>query len=182
MTNLRRAGLAVLAACALTLTAPAAGASAAPRGWPLPDVAGLIPGLYAVNVASQQCLAAPGGSGPASQRRCVSDDAYRWKLVPASLDGRFKVENAASGRCLVPSGALEVAVGSCGNGPGYTWNLEDAPGTGVYVINSASRQCLTIGRDGGAVEERCNGDVSRRWSFRRKPNDKGVVKINDGTP
>jgi hypothetical protein len=51
------------------------GVSGAGRGWPLPvpDVSGLLPGLYAVNVASFRCLAAPGGSGPVSQRRCVLD-------------------------------------------------------------------------------------------------------------
>src|SRR5690349_137712 len=98
--NLRRAGLAVLAATALTITLPATAAPAAPaaaaglgalagqpsvHGWPLPvpDVAGLLPGLFAVNVASSDCLTAPVGNGLASARRCVIDDAYRWKLVPA---------------------------------------------------------------------------------------------------
>jgi hypothetical protein len=180
--NFRRAGLAVLAASALTLTMPTTAASAAPGGWPIPDVSGLLPGLYAVNVASFQCLTATGGSGPASQRRCVVDDAYRWKLVPVSLDGRFKVENAASGRCLVPAGGSGVAAGACGDALADTWNLKDAPGTGIYVINAASDRCLTVERDGSAVQYRCDGDVSRRWTFRLRPNGKGVVKVNGGRP
>jgi hypothetical protein len=101
------------------------GVSGAGRGWPLPvpDVSGLLPGLYAVNVASFRCLAAPGGSGPVSQRRCVLDGAYRWKLVPVSLDGRFKFENDAAGRCLVPAGRFELSAGTCGDSLGDTWRL-----------------------------------------------------------
>ncbi|HEY0535232.1 MAG TPA: RICIN domain-containing protein [Actinoplanes sp.] len=195
----RRAGLAVLAASALTLTLPTPGASAAGAdtpaqpaggttagfgGWPLPvpDVSGLLPGLYAVNVASFECLTAPAGSGPASQRHCVLDDAYRWKLVPVSLDARFKVENAGSGRCLVPAGQNDLAAGPCGDALGDTWRLKDAPGTGIYVINAASDRCLTVERDGRAVQYRCDGDVSRRWTFRLEPNGKGVVTVNGGKP
>jgi hypothetical protein len=181
--NLRRAGLA--AALALTFVVSAAGpAKAAPRDWPLPvpDVSGLLPGLYAVNVASFECLAAPAAGGPVAQRHCVLDDAYRWKLVPASLDGRFRVENAGSGRCLVPAGPARLGTGDCGDSLGGTWRLKDAPGTGIYVINAASDRCLTVERDGSAVQYRCDGDVSRRWTFRLKPNGKGVVTVNGGRP
>jgi hypothetical protein len=148
----------------------------------VPDVSGLLPGLFAVNVASFQCLAAPAGGGPADQRRCLLDDAYRWKLVPVSLDGRFKVENAGSGRCLVPAGGFDLATGTCGDGLSGTWRLKDAPGTGIYVINASTDRCLTVERDGSAVQYRCDGDVSRRWTFRLKPNGKGVVTVNGGTP
>lgn len=233
--NLRRAGLAVLAASALTVTSPPVAASAASaaaparpavgeppatpaqpdlagpaanasqpsvagpaagavqpdlagpaadRGWPftVPDVSGLLPGLFAVNVASLQCLTASRGSGPASERRCALDDAYRWKLVPVSLDGRFKVENAATGRCLVPAGGADLAAGPCGSALGDTWHLRDAPGTGIYVINAASDRCLTVERDGSAVQYRCDGDVSRRWTFRLTPHGRGVVTVNGGKP
>lgn len=221
--NLRRAGLAVLAASALTATLPPAAASAAPpaaparpaageppvapaepgvaapvagtappagaapatgRGWPftVPDVSGLLPGLFAVNVASLQCLTASRGSGPASERSCAFDDAYRWKLVPVSLDGRFKVENAATGRCLVPAGGADLAAGPCSTALGDTWHLRDAPGTGIYVINAASDRCLTVERDGSAVQYRCDGDVSRRWTFRLTPHGPGVVTVNGGKP
>jgi hypothetical protein len=148
----------------------------------VPDVSGLLPGLFAVNVASFQCLAAPAGGGPAYQRRCVLDDAYRWKLVPVSLDGRFKVENAGSGRCLVPAGGFDLVTGTCGDGLSATWRLKDAPGTGIYVINASTGRCLTVERDGSAVQYRCDGDVSRRWTFRLKPDGKGVVTVNGGTP
>jgi hypothetical protein len=165
------------------VSGPAAARGIAP-GWPLPvpDVSALLPGLYAVNVASLQCLTAPGGSGPAFQRRCVLDDAYRWKLVPVSLDGRFKVENAGSGRCLVPAGGVDLAAGPCGEALGDTWRLKDAPGTGIYVINASSDRCLTATPSGAAVQYRCDGTVARRWTFRLKPNGKGVVTVNGGKP
>jgi hypothetical protein len=164
---------------------PGGGAAAvAPRGWPFPpiDVSGLVPGLYAVNVHSFQCLTAPATSGPASQRRCVLDGAYRWKLVPASLDARFKLQNAGSSRCLVPSGGLGLALGACGNAIGDTWRLRDAPGTGIYVVNAQSGRCLTVSPGGYAVQYRCDGNIARRWTFRAKPNGKGVVNVNGGTP
>jgi hypothetical protein len=240
--NLRRAGLAVLAAVALTVTAPAGTAYAAPaptraefripasvapvaavaavaavvlapaahgipaavaalraagalvpadlagsrrvRPWPLPvpDIAGLLPGLFAVNAGSLECLTAPGGTGPATQRPCRLDDAYRWKLVPVSLDGRFKVENAATGHCLVPAGAVHLAAGRCGDDRAGTWRLRNAPGVGAYVVNAASERCLTVERDGSAVQYRCDGDVSRRWSFRLRPGGAGVVTVDGGGP
>jgi hypothetical protein len=171
-----------LAASALTLTLalPATGAAAArPGGWP--DVSALLPGLYAVNVASSECLTAPAAGGPASQRHCVLGDAYRWKLVPASLDGRFKVENVGSGRCLVPAGGDRVAAGPCDDTVGGTWRLKDAPGTGIYVVNAAGGRCLTARRDDSAVQYRCDGAVARRWAFRLKPTDKGTVAVNGMT-
>jgi hypothetical protein len=160
------------------------GMSAAPRGWPFPPInlSGLVPGLYAVNVHSFQCLSAPAAGGPASQRRCVVDDAYRWKLVPASLDARFKVQNAGSGRCLVPAGGLGLALAACGNAMGDTWRLKDAPGTGIYVVNAATGRCLTVSPNGYAVQYRCDGAISRRWTFRAKPNGPGVVNVNGGKP
>jgi hypothetical protein len=148
----------------------------------VPDVSGLLPGLYAVNVASEECLVAPAANGPARQRRCELDDAYRWKLVPVSLDGRFKVENAGSGRCLVPAGESALAAGPCGDELPGTWRLKDAPGTGIYVINAASDRCLTASSAGAAVQYRCDGDVSRRWTFRLEPHGKGVVQVNGGKP
>ena len=179
-----RAAAAASGAVTADAVAGASAAQAAPRDWPfpVPDVSGLLPGLFAVNVHSFRCLAAPAGSGPAFQRRCVLDDAYRWKLVPVSLDGRFKVENAGSGRCLVPAGGFGLATGACGDAVGDTWRLKDAPGTGIYVINAATGRCLTVAPSGSAVQYRCDGDVSRRWTFRLKPNGKGVVTVNGGKP
>jgi hypothetical protein len=82
----------------------------------------------------------------------------------------------------VPAGGSGVAAGACGDALADTWNLKDAPGTGIYVINAASDRCLTVERDGSAVQYRCDGDVSRRWTFRLRPNGKGVVKVNGGKP
>jgi hypothetical protein len=185
---LRRAG--VTAALALAFTIPATAAQAAPPGWPwppipnisalMPNVSALMPGLYAVNVHSFQCLSAAGG--PVSERRCTVDDANRWKLTPASLDGRFQIRNEDSGRCLVPSGEARLATGSCTTTAAGTWRFRDAPGTGIYVVNALSGRCLTVERDGSAVQYRCDGDVSRRWTFRSKPNGKGVVVVNGGKP
>jgi hypothetical protein len=148
----------------------------------MPSMSSLVPGLYAVNVASAQCLAAPAGGGQAAQHRCLLNDSYRWKLVPASLDARFRLQNSASGRCLVPAGANSLAAGSCGSAISSTWRLKDAPGTGIYVINAGTGRCLTAQRDGSAVQVRCDGAVARRWSFRTKPNGRGVVVVNGGKP
>ena len=180
-------GLAALAASALTCAISTTGAAAGPRPGPLPlpvpDVSGLLPGLYAVNVHSDRCLAARGGSGPAAGERCVVDAAYRWKLVPVSLDGRFRVQNEASGRCLSPvPGNPALVAETCGNDVARTWRLRDAPGAGIYVINAADGECLTVGPDSAAVQYRCDGDVARRWSFRQVPNGPGVVTVNGGKP
>jgi hypothetical protein len=32
------------------------------------------------------------------------------------------------------------------------------------------------------VQYRCDGDVSRRWTFRVTPDGKGVVTVNGGKP
>jgi hypothetical protein len=179
------AGLALFAAGAMTC-GTATSASAAPRPGPLPfpvpDVSGLLPGLYAVNVHNDQCLVARDGSGPAAQRHCAAGAAYRWKLVPVSLDGRFRVQNEASGQCLSPIGATGLAAETCSDDVARTWRLRDAPGAGIYVIDAADGQCLTAGVGGSAVRNRCDGDVSRRWSFREVPDGPGVVTVNGGRP
>lgn len=148
----------------------------------MPSMSSLAPALFAVNVASFQCLAAPSNGGQAAQRRCQLNNAYRWKLVPASLDARFRIQNAGSGRCLVPAGGLGLATGACGSALSTTWRLKDAPGTGIYVINASTGRCLGVERNGSAVQYRCDGAVASRWTFRTKPNGKGVVVVNGGRP
>jgi Ricin-type beta-trefoil lectin domain-like len=71
---------------------------------------------------------------------------------------------------------------TCGNDVARTWRLQDAPGAGIYVINAADGECLTVGPNGAAVQYRCDGDVARRWSFREVPNGPGVVTVNGGKP
>jgi hypothetical protein len=175
-------GLAVFAAGAMTATTADAAPRPGPLPIPVPDVSGLLPGLYAVNVHSDTCLVARGGNGPAARQRCAVDAAYRWKLVPVSLDGRFRVQNEQSGRCLGPVGEAGLVAGACDDEVARTWRLRDAPGAGIYVVNAADDRCLTAGPGGSAVRERCDGDVSRRWSFREVPNGPGVVTVNGGRP
>lgn len=151
----------------------------------------LFPSLYAVNLDTPGCLAAPDrvhtGSG-----RCENGDAYRWRVELSAvrladlMNARFHLRNAGTGRCLTVangargSGAAAVQF-ACDGAASRAWRFRDAPGPGIYVINVNSGKCLGVS-GGHPMQEECAPGNGSRWSFRTTPTGEGVIHVDNGKP
>jgi hypothetical protein len=150
------------------------------------SIASLIPGLFAVNVNSHKCLTVGAGAAVV-QRTCAESPAYRWRLVPASLDGLFLVQNLGTGRCLTIAGGGAGDNGAavayrCDDALSRRWRMRAADGPGIHVVNANSGKCLTIagggvGENGESVQYPCDREASRRWSFRLTMTGGNAVTI-----
>jgi hypothetical protein len=163
------------------------------------DLLGL--GFQLININSGKCLTvvgeAMGDNARIMQRTCSRQPAYRWRFVPVTIPGLFLIQNLNSGKCLaVEADGLadnDFAVQhSCATIPARQWHLQGLPVTSpiqlnsdAQLVNAHSDKCLTIagggvGENGVAVQYRCDGERSRRWTVRLMAGP--ILGERDGRP